>query len=213
MPANANDRHEEAWTLPMNPRYGLLKAGGLMVGGEHGPEGIWTGIEMGTTFNRTLDVGFSIDWSHRARRDVETIFVTDQGFEPPIRAEVTTFESSTDLVPFGVSLRLKLPTDAGLRPFVSTMLGYEVLYKTFKGQVPFPEPGATLLDRAEWFGGFAWQVAAGIEYGMSNGVSLHGELGVHRGEPSQQARFESEEVDLRVRMHGAFVRAGIRVAL
>lgn len=75
--------------------------------------GGWYGLELGGTSGGRLDFGFSVDWYHRGSREMELLFVTGHGFDPPIRSEVTRFESWADFVPFGVTLRLRLPVGRG----------------------------------------------------------------------------------------------------
>jgi hypothetical protein len=195
-------------------RYLLLKGGGLLIGGEGGPDGAYFGFEVGGSSGGVFDLGIAVDWFHRHRREMQVLFETDHGFEPPVRGEITAFESSTDFVPFGVAGRVRLPlANAAIRPFVAGMAGWEVLYLRYYAHDPQPNPYGALLDRSEWFGGFGWQASAGVEFALGRGVGILGEVGMHRGEPSQSVRLDGVPVDLRVRLNGAFLRAGVRLAI
>src|SRR5262245_27837921 len=154
-------------------RYFLLKGGGLFLGGDGVADGAYLGMEVGSSAQRVLDIGFAMDWFHRHSRDVEVLFETDHGFDPPVRGVISNFESSTDFVPFGITAKLRIPlANQTLRPFISGMVGYEVLYLSFYERNPEQRPWDALLDRSERFAGAAWQAAAGVEFAVSPTVGI-----------------------------------------
>lgn len=193
--------------------YVAVKGGGLVVTGD-GPEGVYLGLEAGGSAAGKLDLGFSLDYFHRSTRELEVLFETDHGFDPPIRGERTTFESTADFVPVGVTARVRVPAaSGGFVPFVSGTLAYEVLHLSFFDRTAPSQPYDEVLGTSQTFWGFGWQASAGVEVSLGEGYGLFGELGLHRGTPSREIEIDGEPVDLRVRMNGGFARAGLRIAL
>jgi len=193
--------------------YGIVKGGGMLLGGS-GPSGGYFGFEVGGTAARRFDVGFSVDWFHRQSRDVELLFETDHGFEPPIRGEVTTYESSTDFVPLGMTLRLRMPlANRSIVPFVSGTLAYEILHMEFFERDGTLDPFEAVLGNSETLLGFGWQVAGGVELAVGPSLGIFGEAGMHRSEPSRQLDWGGSPLDVRAPLHGGFMRVGLRVEL
>lgn len=196
---------------PAPDAYVGVKGGGFMLGRG---DGAYFGLETGITTSDVLDLGVSIDYFHRRSRDMDLLFETEHGFDPPIRGEITRFESSADFVPVGLTARLRFPTgNRALSPFVSGTLSYEVLHLSFFDRDAPPQPYDDVLGTEQTFMGFGWQAAAGLEISVGSGVGFFGELGLHRGTPSRAVEIDGEPVDLRARMNGGFMRAGLRVAL
>jgi hypothetical protein len=194
--------------------YGMLKGGGMMLGGDAGPTGSYFGLEVGQTLAERVDFGFSLDWFHRSDRDMAVLFETDHGFQPPLRGEITRFESSSDFVPLGFTLRLRMPlANPAIVPFVSGTLSYEILHLDFFARDFPPGPYDALLGNSQTLMGFGWQVAGGVEIALAPGVGLFGEAGLHHSDPSRQLEFSGSPVDVRASLHGGFMRAGVRVGL
>lgn len=192
--------------------YAILKGGGMDLDGAD--PGGWFGLELGGSAASRLDVGFSVDWYHRRSREMDLLFETEHGFEPPIRGEITRFESSADFVPLGVTLRLRVPIGRGsVVPFVSGTLGYEILHLEFLDRAAPPLPYDDLLGGSETLAGFGWQAAAGVEIALAPGIGLLGEAGLHRGTPSRTTELDGVPVDLSAPLDGAFLRVGLRVGL
>ncbi len=209
-------RHRERRRESFGPAQGYVavKGGGLALGAAGATGGTYVGVETGITASEVLDVGFSVDYFHRRSRDLDVWFETDHGFDPPVRGEITRFESSADFVPIGVTARLRLPTGTqACRPFVAATLAYEVLHLSFFDRNAPVRPYDNILTNDETFMGFGWQASAGVDFGLAPGVGVFGELGLHRGTPSQAVEVNGDPVDLRVQMNGAFLRGGVRVAL
>lgn len=194
--------------------YAILKGGGMLLGGESGPTGGYFGLELGRSAGNVLDLGFSLDWFHRRSRDMQLLFESDHGFQPPIRGEITQFESASDFVPIGATLRLRLPlANTAVVPFVSGTLAYEILHLSFYDRDPVPGPYDYLLSNSQTLMGFGWQAAGGVEIAVAPNVGLLGEVGVHRGDPSRQVDYQGGPIDLSAPLHGGFLRLGFRVAL
>jgi len=205
------------WREPAIPErrdtYALLKGGALYVPDGGGTNGLYLGLEVGGGIERFLDVGLCVDYFHRQSRDLEVLF-DSRDYQFPVHATITNFESSADLVPLGVTMRLKLPVASGpVAPFVSGTLAYEILHLgLFERNAP-PRPYADILGDSETFTGFGWQAAAGVEVALSSTLGIYGEAGLHRSSPSQSAQVDGVPVDLRVDLDGAFLRAGLRFGM
>jgi len=192
--------------------YALLKGGGMMLGGAS--TGGYFGFEIGQSAAQRLDVGFSVDWYHRQSRDMELLFETDHGFDPPLVGESTRFESSSDFVPVGVTLRLRLPVgNEAVTPFLSGTLAYEILHMEFFDRNPVPGPYDALLGNSQTLMGFGWQMAGGVELALAPTFRVFGEAGLHRSDPSHQLEWAQSPIDVHASLHGGFLRAGLRVAL
>jgi hypothetical protein len=209
------DPDQEHWRSVWAPRalerYMALNGGGLAL---DGIEGSYFGIEGGATANGIFDFGFSVDWFRHRDRTTVRVLDTGGGFQPPIHAEITTFENGADFVPFGVTVRLQVPLrGARVRPYVAGTLGYEILYLQFSDS----EAGTPLYDpklgRSETLYGSMWQAAAGVAVDLGRDVELLGEVGMHAGSPTREARLDGVPVDLRVDLEGAFLRAGVRIRI
>jgi hypothetical protein len=215
--ANPDDdwgsRHHGGWR--QKPQgYVALKGGSMALGDNPTPDGVYVGLDAGSTLSRVLDIGFSLDYFHRRSRDLDVLFETNHGFEPPVQGVSTRFESAADFVPIGLSARLRLPVRTGaLAPFVAGSVSYEVLHLSFFDRDAPRQPYDNVLGTDETFMGVGWQASAGLEVGLAEGVGLFGELGMHRGTPSRSIELDGQPVDLRVRMNGGFLRAGLRLAL
>jgi hypothetical protein len=194
--------------------YAMLKGGGMMLNGAGTSSGGWFGLEVGRNTAGWVDAGFSLDWFHRRSRDTELLFEADHGFDPPIRAEVTRFESSTDFVPIGFTLRLRIPTgNEVIKPFVSGTLSYEVLHMSFYDRDRVVQPYDDLLGNSQTLTGFGWQVAGGVEFAITRQVGFFGEAGVHWSDPARELEDGFTTVDVSASLHGGFLRTGLRMSL
>jgi hypothetical protein len=194
--------------------YAMVKGGGMMLSGAGASSGGYFGLEVGRNAARWFDAGVSIDWYHRRSRDVELLFETEHGFDPPLRGEVTRFESSTDFVPIGLTARLRLPAaNAAVVPFVSGTVAYEILHMSFFDRDPIPQPYDELLGRSQTLLGFGWQIAGGVEWAVAANAGLFGEAGMHWSDPSRQLDAFAAPVDVTASLHGGFLRAGLRVSM
>lgn len=198
-------------SLYRNPEtYARFAAGGMHLTSGEGWGGAYAGLEVGASPHRNLDLGLGLDYFHRSESQTEVLYETRGGYVPPVRAEVTRFESRTHLVPIGLTARLRLPTPANVvQPFVAAMLTYEILHLELQDPDRPAEPFG--LGAAETFTGFGVQAAAGVEFRVTPGVGISGEVGAHSSSPSQGVRDREPPMRLRVDLDGAFARLGIRL--
>jgi len=206
-------RWDDARRSNLDP-YAMLKGGGMMLGAG-GSTGGYFGFEIGQNAADRVDFGFSVDWYHRHSRDLELVFDTDHTFDPPLRGQVTRFESSSDFVPIGVTLRLQLPLrNEAIVPFLSGTVAYEVLHVEFYDRDRIPDSWDGLLGASQTLMGFGWQMAGGITLALGPGFGLFGEAGLHRGEPSRTIEtWGVDPIDVSASLHGGFLRAGLRFDL
>ena len=193
--------------------YVLLKGGGLRTTDDPASTGLFAGLELGGTVEDVIDFGLSVDYFRRATSEVLVLGET-QANGLPVRAAATLEESAAHLVPIGLTMRLHVPlATRRVMPFISGTLAYEVLLLENNGTLDPSDPLQAILREEETFHGFGWQASAGVDIGVSPSVGLFGEVGMHRGSPKQKIELDGQPVDLEVDMHGAFLRAGLRVAL
>jgi hypothetical protein len=194
--------------------YAMFKAGGMMLNGAGSSSGGWFGVEVGRNAGGWFDAGLSLDWFHRRGREVELLFETEGDFDPPIRGEVTRFESSTDFVPLGVTMRLRLPgASEVVTPFISGTLAYEILHLSFYDRERVAQPYDDLLGDTQTLMGFGWQMAGGVEVAITPQLALFGEAGVHWSDPVRRLEDSAgSPVDLTASLHGGFLRTGLRLS-
>jgi hypothetical protein len=193
--------------------YVLLKGGGLRTTDDAASTGLYTGIELGGTVEDVIDFGLSVDYFHRSTSEMLVLGET-QANGLPVRAEATLEESAAHLIPIGLTMRVHVPlATKRVMPFVSGTLAYEVLILENNGTLDPSDPLQGILLEEETFHGFGWQATAGVDIGVSPSVGLYGEVGLHRSSPQQEIELDGLPVDLKVDMHGGFLRAGLRVAL
>lgn len=193
--------------------YVLLKGGGLRTTDDPASTGLFAGIELGGTVEDVIDFGLSVDYFHRATSEMLVLGETEAN-GLPVRAAATLEESAAHLVPIGLTMRVHVPlATKRVMPFVSGTLAYEILLLENNGTLDPSDPLQAILREEEMFYGFGWQASAGVDIGVSPTVGLFGEVGMHRGSPQQKIELDGRPVDLEVDMHGAFLRAGLRVAL
>ena len=211
---HGHDRWDGIPTAAFHRAYAILKGGGMALRGDDGPAGSYFGLEVGQSTADRLDLGVSVDWFHHRSRDLELLFETENGFQPPLRGEITRFESSSDFVPLGFTARLRLPLQkSALVPFVSGTLAYEILHVEFYSHESTPGKIAVLLGNSQTLMGFGWQAAGGVELALAPGLGIVGEAGFHSSDPSRELDSGGDPVDVRTSLHGGFVRAGLRLAL
>jgi len=210
-PHRRPDRWRHVESDPIAGGYAIVKGGGMMLSGASG--GGYFGLEVGRAASAWFDAGVSLDWYHRRSREMELLFETDRGFDPPIRGEVTRFESATDFVPIGFTMRLRMPTATGaVVPFVSGTAAYEILHMSFYDRDRVAQPYDDLLGDSQTLFGFGWQVAGGVEWALGPGAGIIGEAGVHWSDPTRRLHDGTIPVDVTASLHGGFVRAGLRLS-
>lgn len=215
--SHAGARDRSWWEERGDPKldaYAMLKGGGMMLGAGASTGGYF-GFEIGQNVAQRFDFGFSVDWYHRHSRDLELVFESDHTFDPPIRGQVTRFESSSDFVPLGLTMRLQIPLrNEVVVPFLSGTVAYEVLHVEFFDRDRIPNSWDNLLGASQTLMGFGWQMAGGLNLVLAPGFGLFGEAGMHRSEPSRTIdAWGLDPVDVSANLNGGFLRAGLRLDL
>ena len=187
------------------PSYTALKAGGYdldrVAPGHDSLDGLFLGAEVGSSISPYVDLGLTIDWLRRRSARTEVLFL-DAPYDLPVESALELTGTSTDLVPLGGLLRLRLPIANGrLVPFVAGQLTYDFL------RLAYRESGREVSD---WFHGWGSTVALGLEARPDPRVGFLFEAGVHESEPTREMDLGGAEARGRVKAGGEFVRVGMR---
>ncbi len=205
--------HRRRYNQGSSPQesYFALKGGGLRIGEDPSTDGVFFGMEVGGALEKVLEVGFSVDYYYRSTDNA--LVISESSFEN-LPVELVTFErTAAHLVPLGLTLRLRLPIAGDVvTPIVSTTLAYEMLFLENVGGT-VDDPLLSALAEHETFTGFGWQAAAGLGVRLSPSIGVFGEAGYHWGSPAQGFLIDGVPVDIKVKLDGAFLRAGLRFAL
>jgi hypothetical protein len=208
-----DDRHRTG--IPSANGYGILKVGGYaldaVAGDDSGLEGLYLGIEWGVSPSPFVEMGFTVDWLHRDDGNRETV-VFDAPYELPVTAAADLGGTSTNLVPLGGGLRLRMPVAEGrLVPYVSGQLTWDVLRLEFR-QAIVDGDDTVILEDSEYFQGWGRTLALGLEANLDAGFGLLFEAGAHDAEPKASFVIDGVPVEGQVDAGGEFARIGMRFA-
>lgn len=165
------------------------------------------GLKVSGEVANNLSLGVSTDL-HR-RSDAERSRVEE--FRDPagnlVRTTVTTFESSSNLIPILGVVEMKFPA-SGIQPYVGLGAGYEVL-------VVDGTDFASGNDFSDTFGGFGWQGHAGLSFPLGPSTRLVGEGFWNHSTVTRKVRDEltGERVKEEIDVNGVGMRAGIAFGL
>lgn len=165
------------------------------------------GLKATSVVADKLELGVSTDLQRRS--DAERSRVEE--FRDPagnlVRTTVTTFETSSNLIPMLAVIDVKIPA-GGIQPYFGLGAGYEVL-------VVDGTDFTTSTEFSDHFGGFGWQGHAGLSFPLGPRTKLVGEGYWNHATVDRRVRDVStgvlvkEEIDV----NGAGMRAGLAFAL
>ena len=178
--------------------YTMLKAGGYDL--DRAARGYDT-LELGSTLSPHVELGMTADWLRRRSGRTEVMLV-DTPYDLPVEGVVELEGTSTDLVPLGGVLRLRMPVAGGrLVPFVAGQLTYDFLRLAYR---------VDGREQSEYFHGWGSTVALGLEARLDSRFGILFEAGAHESEPTKDLTVEGAPITGRVRAGGEFVRLGMR---
>ncbi len=195
--------------------YGAIKAGGYALdaisGTEDDLDGLFLGFEWGVSPSPYVDMGFTVDWLHRSDGRSETV-ILDAPYELPVSGALELGGSSTNLVPMGGLVRLRMPVaDGRIVPFVSGQLTWDVLRLEYREAVDEGDYTA-LYEESEYFTGWGTSLALGLVANLDGGFGLLFEAGTHLSEPTSDIEIDGVPVEAMVDADGEFARIGMRFA-
>jgi hypothetical protein len=195
--------------------YAMVKAGGYGLGsiqaGDDLDGGRFVGVESGVSPSRLVDVGLSLDWFHRERVNSDVV-ILDTSYDLPVEGYVDVDGSSTDLLPLGAVLRLRLPLgDGRFTPFVAGHLTYDIL-RLASHRVVHQGDTSVLVEQTDYFHGPGGTVSVGVDARFDPRLGLLMEAGAHGSEPSKDLVVDGTPVRGRVVTDGSFARIGVRLA-
>lgn len=200
-------RYNERRTYHRNTQAWLTVRGGFFDADDVSENDWLVGLKVSGEVANNLSLGVSTDL-HR-RSDAERARIEE--FRDPagnlVRTTVTTFESSSNLIPILGVVEMRFPS-AGFQPYVGLGAGYEVL-------VVDGTDFATGNDFSDTFGGFGWQAHGGISFPLGGTTRLVGEGFWNHSTVTRKIRdeFTGERVKEEIDVNGAGLRAGLAFGL
>jgi hypothetical protein len=194
--------------------YSSFKIGGYGLDSPGAPGdldgGIFLGTEVGVSPNPWVDIGFTMDWYRRQHEDGDVILI-DAPYEIPIEGRIQGSGSSTNLIPLGGVVRLRIPVgDGRIAPFVSAGVSWDIL-RLHRRDVDLSSGGATIYETTDYFHGPGGTVALGLEASPAPGVAFVLEVGAHGSEPSKELNVNGLPVQAHANADGEFARIGLRL--
>jgi hypothetical protein len=185
----------------LNFKYGTYNPEGNVDGGS------FFGFRTGAEFENRLTLAFNFDAFWRSYTEEALIAQETDPNGNLIRTSVTSLETSSTLIPLGVSLGLRLPGSRTLTPFIGVGIAYEILVNDVKDY-------QTGMEDTNVYGGPGWQVFGGLMFPITTNARFLGELWYNDAEVSRNV--ESYESGLPVRekvdVSGIGARLGVEFA-
>lgn len=194
------------WSRPKRERGWFYLRGGVFDYENVAKDDFVIGFKVAGRLSDFFSMGLSADLQRREAYDQVRV----EEFRDPtgnmVRSSVTTFASSSNLIPAMAIAEVEIPT-ALFRPFAGIGGGYEWMV------VEFEDYESGLFSKST-YGGLGWQVWAGLAVPMAKTAALTGELYLNRGTVSRDVQdvatgdVRKEEIDV----DGGGFRAGLRLA-
>jgi hypothetical protein len=177
--------------------------------GTYNPEGAvdggrFFGFRTGAEFDDRLTVSFNADAYWRSYTEEATIAQDVDVHGNVITTSVTSLETSSTLIPLGVSLGIRLPGSRTVTPFVGAGVAYEILVNDVRDF-------ATGIEDTNVYGGFGWQIFGGLMVPITSGTRFLGELWFNDAEVSREVDSYSRGLPVResIDVSGVGARLGI----
>jgi hypothetical protein len=135
----------------------------------HPDAGRFFGLTTGVEFQNRFTVGFTLDYHRRSFIDETVIAESVDQNGNVIYTTVRRVDTSSNLIPLGVSLGLRLPGSRTLTPFVGAGVAYEILVNDVENH----ELG---IRDTNVYTGPGWQLFGGLMVPVTSEVRLLGEL-------------------------------------
>jgi hypothetical protein len=182
-------------------KYGTFDPKGTPDGGS------FLGFRTGAEWENRLTLSFNFDAYWRSFTE-ETVIA--QEVDPNgnlIRTSATSLETSSTLLPLGVSLGLRLPGTQTLTPFVGVGIAYEVLINDIKDY-------QTGLEDTNVYGGPGWQLFGGLMFPVTSTARFLGELWYNDAEVSRNVDTYEQGLPVRetIDVSGLGARFGVEFA-
>jgi hypothetical protein len=173
---------------------------------EHVGRNDWmAGFKVTGTVSDFLQIGISTDLQRRSEADRVRIEEFRDPSGNPVRTTVTTFESSSNLIPILGVVELR-PAVGPVRPYVGFGAGYEALVVEVRDFV-------TGIEYQDDFGGFGCQPYAGVGLVVARNAQVVGEVYRNFSTVSRTVRDigTGALVDQEIDVDGVGFRAGLSI--
>jgi hypothetical protein len=194
------------WNRPKKERGWFYMRGGVFDYETVAKDDFVIGFKVAGRLSDFFSLGISTDLQRREAYDQVRV----EEFRDPtgnlVRSSVTTFASSSNLIPILATMDVELPT-AFFHPYAGIGGGYQVMV------VEFEDYDAGLFSKST-YGGLGWQAWAGLAVPMANIASITGELYLNRATVSRDVQ-DVDTGDIRkeeINVNGGGFRAGLRLA-
>jgi hypothetical protein len=194
------------WSRPKKERGWFYLRGGVFDYENVAKDDFVIGFKVAGRMSDFFSLGLSTDLQRREAYDQVRV----EEFRDPtgnmVRSSVTTFASSSNLIPVLAIAEVEIPT-ALFHPFAGIGGGYEWMVVEFEDY----ESG---LFSKNTYGGLGWQAWAGLAVPMAKTAAITGEIYMNRATVSRDV----QEVDTgdvlreEINVNGGGFRAGLRLA-
>lgn len=194
------------WSRPKQERGWFYLRGGVFDYENVAKDDFVIGFKVAGRMSDFFSMGLSTDLQRREAYDQVRV----EEFRDPtgnlVRSSVTTFASSSNLIPLLAIAEVELPT-AMFHPYVGIGGGYEWMV------VEFEDHDSGLYSK-NTYGGLGWQAWAGLAVPMAKTAAITGEVYLNRATVSRDVQdavsgdILKEEIDV----DGGGFRAGLRLA-
>lgn len=127
------------------------------------------GLATGVEFQNRLTAGFTLDYYRRSFTDETIIAESVDENGNLVTTSVRSLDTSSNLIPLGVALSLRLPGSRTLTPYAGVGVAYEIMVN----EVHNYEQD---IEDTSVFTGPGWQVFGGLLVPVTSDVRLMGEL-------------------------------------
>jgi hypothetical protein len=145
-----------------------LKLGGFDPEGPKNDGGLF-GFSTGIEFQNRITAGFTLDYYRRSLTDEVIIAEAVDENGNVITTSARRLETSSNLIPLGMAISLRLPGSRTVTPFVGAGVAYEILVN----EVHNYEQG---IEDTNVFHGPGWQLFGGLMVPVTSDVRLLGEV-------------------------------------
>ncbi len=173
--------------------------------------GLFVGAEVGVSPTPYVDVGFTMDWYRRSHDDGNVILI-EGPYEIPVQGRIEGSGASTNLIPLGGVVRLRMPVgDGRIAPFLSAGVTWDILRLHYR-DVEIVGDTATITETTDYFHGPGATFALGVEASPAPGFGVVLEIGGHASEPTKDLEVNGIPVQATANADGEFARIGLKLS-
>jgi hypothetical protein len=176
--------------------------------------GMLVGGTWGTSIDESVDIGIGFDIFHKSYRE-ETEVATDTRDDFESNTFATELEYARTILPVMLEINVRVPLGRYMGYMFRGNLGYTWLHSKEKFYGSSEKQYKDAANETRNFGGFGWQLGAGIYYAIGSRSTLAGDVFYNSCEVSRDVKGTTAGLPLseRVDLSGMGVRLGVLLDL